>query len=189
MEFTKDKVYDRLLATILLGKMSNFSFYTFHSLGYISEVFSSVCRGFGLLFCCGFFVWDFVVGWGFFDAWVYLYFEFGGFVYVLGVLLWVLMSLVLVYLGFFFYLVGFNFWFLNTLCLVPPNEAWGVNFENFFWFNDFHQLKDMWKVPGNWKYLNWSDHALWILLRACLLLMQLWATPFFNGEGFHVNLS
>lgn len=63
--------------------------------------------------------------------------------HMFGFLLRVLMYLVLVYLGFFFYVDGFHFSFLNTLYLVPPSEAWGVNFENIFWFDGFHQLKGL----------------------------------------------
>lgn len=71
---------------------------------------------------------------------------------VFGFLLWVLMSLVLVCLGF---LSGWvTFLIFKYFMVSTPDEVWEVNFEIFFWIDDFHQLKDMCKVPavpGNWK--------------------------------------
>lgn len=169
-----------------LGKMSNFSFYTFHSLVYSLVVFfCSVCGGFGLVFCCGVF-WGFCV-WGFI-VWLWFFWCLG-----LSVIwLWGFCACVWVFvvgsdifdfgcLEFFkSHLVGFNFWFLNTLCLVPPNEAWEVDFEIFFWFWIFFfglMILTSWKTCEKFKSM------------LTLLLMQLWAAPFCNGEGFHLNPS
>lgn len=177
----KIKFMTGCLPQYYLGKCFFHSFYTFHSLLYSPVVFLfsvqrfwfglllwGICGVFFLRFCClvvGFLMLVFIcilslgvlcvcVCLGFCCGFWYLWFWF----------IW----------GFCFTWLGF--WFLSTLCLVPPNEAWGVDLEFFFfWFNDFHQLKDMWKVPAvlvpeNWKEilkLVWPCFVDTIILRAC----------------------
>lgn len=76
---------------------------------------------------------------------------------------------------FCFIWLGLIFDFLNTLCLVPQMKHGELILNFFFLFDDFHQPKDMWKVPAvpvpeNWKEilkLIWPCFVDTVIWRAC----------------------